>query len=192
MKQITRHTVYFILFSIIIISVSCKKQGNEDWGITNVYMPQAAMSDGGRTNNYPVPWSTANGTKNYVIDSVNNMVNIVLGVYRSGLQDKKSFSVEVAAKIDTTNKLITNGTVANAVILPSDVYTLPSTVTISKEQSEAIFYLKIDRKKLIDKYPAYSGKKLILAVGIVNPSNFLVNTSLSTTIIIIDSKLIIY
>jgi len=176
---------FFILFVLII---SCNKSDSDDFGFTNVYMPQAAMRDGGRTNNYQVPWSTTNGTKNYSVDSVANSINVVLGVYRAGIQDSNGFSVDVVTKNDTANLLISNGTLTNAVLLPADIYTLPASVTVPAGQRELTFYLKVDRKKLIEKYTAFSGKRLILAVGITNPSHYELNQSLSTTIIILDSK----
>ncbi|MCW3115911.1 MAG: hypothetical protein JWR18_4307 [Segetibacter sp.] len=188
MKQIKKSVTFSIFFFTVIIFVSCKKSSEPELGIPKIYMPQAAVRDGGSTNNYPVPWSTTNGTRNYVFDSVNNTIEILLGVYRPAVQNQNSFTVDVIKNVDTTNKLIANGTITNAVILPSDVYSLPATVTVAEGQSEAMFHLKIDRKILIDKYLSYSGKKLVLAVGIANPSKYELNKSLTTTIIIIDSK----
>lgn len=186
MKNIIKNIAYSIISLAILIFVSCEKSDNQkEWGISKIYMPQASILDGGITHDYPVPLNR--GSNNYILDSLKNTINIVLGVYRSGLENLKSYSVTVAADIDTTNQIITGGTITDAVLLPSDVYTLPTTVSVPDGQRQSIFYLIIDRAKLIEKYSSYKGKQLLLTVGISNASRYQLNQSLSKTVIIIDS-----
>lgn len=190
MKNIKRNITFSIILLSALIYMSCIKGDNQkEWGISKIYMPQASILDGGVTNNYPVPLNK--GINNYLLDTVKNTIDIDLGVYRSGLEALKSYSVKVAADTDTTNKIITGGTIANAVLLPADVYTLPTSVSVPDGQREAIFYLTIDRAKLIEKYSGYYGNNLLLTVGISNPSTYELNQSLSKTTIVIDSKVFI-
>jgi hypothetical protein len=177
---------YGIIFLTVLILFSCEKSDNQiKWGNSMIYMPQANILDGGFTHNYSVPLN--NDSDNYLLDTVKNTINIYLGVYRSGLAALNSYSVKVAADIDTTNQIIADGTIANAVLLPADVYTLPTDVSVPDGQRETTFYLTIDRAKLIANYSSYFDKKLLLTVGISNPSRYTLNQSLSKTTIIIDA-----
>lgn len=187
MKPI-KNIIYSVVVLSVFIFVSCEKDDSKiDWGIAKIYMPQASLVSGGLNNNYPVPLSSGPGVKNYTIDSsgTGNNINVILGVYRSGLQELKQYSVEVTVKNDTITQLITNSTLQNAVLLPADAYTLPATINVPDGERETTFNLSINRNKLLQD-PIYSGKKLALAVSITNPSMYELNTSLSTTIVIVS------
>jgi hypothetical protein len=178
-----KNIIYGIIALTVLILFSCEKSDNQiEWGNSMIYMPQACILDGGLTNNYPVP---LNDNTNYILDSAKNTIEVLLGVSRSGLEKLQGYTVKVEADIDTTNQII--GSISNAVLLPSDVYTLPTDVSVPDGQRESNFYLTIDRAKLIENYSDYKGKQLILTVGISNPSRYELNQSLSKTIIIIDS-----
>jgi hypothetical protein len=186
MKHIKRNIIFSVILLTALIYISCIKGDNQKaWGLSKIYMPQAAITNGGTSINYAVPLN--NGIRNYLIDTVKNTIDVDLGVYRSGLESLSSYSVKVAADIDTTNKVITGGTIANSVLLPSDVYTLPTDVLVPDGQREATFHLTIDRAKLIANYGSYYSKKLILTVRISNPSRYVLNQSLSKTVIVIDA-----
>ncbi len=191
MKYINKNINYCITILLLaLVYISCQKGDNQKgWGISNIYMPQASIKDGGITNNYAVPLN--NVVNNYLLDTVKNTIQIDLGVNCSGLVDFNSYSVKVAADVDTTNKIVAGGTIPNAVLLPSDVYTLPANVTVPEGQQQGIFHLTIDRAKLIANYSNYNNKKLILVVRISNPSKYVLNQSLSKTIIVIDAKIFI-
>lgn len=187
MKYVNTTIAGYLLIIIILIAASCKKNDlQKDWGDSKVFMPQASITDGGITNNYAVPLS--NVFNNYTNDTVKNIISINLGVYRSGLDDLKGFTVNVAADVDTTNQIIGTGTIPNAVLLPSDVYTLPGQVMVADGQRQSSFYLTIDRAKLIAKYSNYVGKKLLLTIRISNPTNYNLIPALSKTLLIIDAK----
>jgi len=166
---------------------SCKKNDiQKDWGESKVYMPQAAVTDGGLSNYYAVPLN--NIFNNYELDTIKNILDVDLGIALSGLGDLNSFSVNVAADVDTTNQIIESGSIDNAVLLPADVYTIPASVTVPGGQSITPFHLTIDRAKLIAKYSKYSNKKLLLTVRISDLSKYVLNQSLSKTVVIIDAK----
>jgi hypothetical protein len=55
-------------------------------------------------------------------------------------------------------------------------------------ESSAEFNLTINVQKLIDDYPELGGSRLLLAVGLDNPSEYRLNESLSTTVVIINAR----
>lgn len=175
----------FFLAVLSVLLFSCETDDNKiDWGNTKVYMPQAAILDGGLSNNYLVPLNNNPSTQNYSIDEDTNTLKIVLGVYRSGLQKLESFSVNVSADLAATTAALPD--ISRSVELPSDTYTLPSSVTVSDGQREAIFYLEIDLNKMQTSYPQLALNNLVLVVGISNPTKYELNEDISKTTIVID------
>lgn len=184
---------YNILFNILFFLVSsavltsCGEDDSEkEWGNTLVYMPQAAMLNGGLSNTYPVPFSDHMPTANYVIDEKTNKLRIVLGVYRSGLQKLESFSVNV--KVDTEATIAAASSTIRGVVLPQELYSLPQEVNVNDGEREKVFYLDIDLEKLTTDYSIYSKNKLVLVVGIGEPSKYELNEKLSKTTIVIDGS----
>lgn len=185
MKRINKNIAYSIMLLVATVFVSCEKGDyQKEWGLSKIYMPQASIKDGGNTHDYPVPLN--NGINNYILDTVKNTIDIPLGVYRSGLEVLQSYSVKFGVDVDSTNQTITAGSISQAVILPSDVYTIPADITVPDGKREATFYLTIDREKLIANYPQYYKKQLVLVVGISDPTKYELNQSLSKTTVIID------
>jgi hypothetical protein len=183
-----RKSIYQILFiASIFFIVSCEKDANEiEYGFPLVYMPQSTIFSGGLNNDYPVPGP--NTVKNYSVDSINKKVNITLGVYRAGLQKLEPFTVEVYANKDTLNSLMADSVYVNSAPLPDDVYSFPANVSVESGR-ETTFNLTLDKGKLNSNYAALKGKKLVIAIGIKNPSKFELNKALSTTIVLIDSTI---
>ena len=168
-----------------VFMFSCEEDDNKkEWGNTKVYMPQAAMLNGGLTNNnYPVPLNNNAATKNYKLDEANKILQVYLGVYRSGLQKLESYSVQVAADNAATASYVAGN--ANRIALPSDAYTLPDNATVPDGERETIFYLTVDLKKLGEDFLS---KNIVLIVGISNPSKYELNESLSKTTVIINGS----
>lgn len=183
MKAIFKIISVGALAAASVIFYSCDEPASEqEWGIAKVYMPQASLQSGSN-HNYVVPSGTNGFNKNYIID--NNSLNVVLGVYRSGLQPLEGFSVDIGTRADTVNQLLSDGVLADAILLPEDAYELPATISVPGGQREATFYLSINREKLQADHPEAAGMDLVLAVNIANPSRYELNQSLSTTIVII-------
>ena len=180
MKNKIKHIVLTIMLIIATLMTSCTKSDNEvEWGITKIYMPQAYTG----TAFYAVP----NG-KNYSIDTINNKINISLGVYRSKLQKLESFSVQVAIDNDTINELINNGLIAKTALMPSEIYTIPSSVVVPDGKRDMSFNLILDKDKLMafKNNPTNNGLSLALAVYISNPTKYELNIALSKTIVIVN------
>ncbi|TDO03444.1 DUF1735 domain-containing protein [Sunxiuqinia elliptica] len=189
MKYTLKYSTLIVCLLSLFLFIQCEEDDSaKDWGVVKVYMPQASILDGGVTNNYPVPLENNPLTQNYKLDTISNTLDITLGVYRSALKALEAYSVDVIVRPDTVAHLIETEEIKKAVLLPADVYSLPESVSVVDGQRETSFSLQIDVQKLTDNYPELGGMKLVLAVGITNPSKYELNQSLSTTIIIIDSR----
>jgi hypothetical protein len=184
MKKNIINTAIFFAATILFITTmnSCDKGYNDaSFGYNYIYMPQATVS-GGLNLNYLVPAGLDSATYNYQIDTINHKVNVYLGVLASGEQANAGFTVNVSANNDTTNQIISGGTFANAVLLPSTMYTLPSTVTVPAGKHSANFLLTIDATAL----QAYAGKTVLLTVQLSNPTRYMLNTVYNKTVVAIS------
>jgi hypothetical protein len=160
-----------------------------DYGIASIYMPQSMQSGNSASIVYNVPSGLDSATYNYVIDTPNNKVNIVLGVLRSGKAAGDAYSVTILTNPDTINAAIANGSLvgnpdpgAPIVLLPSSAYSLPATVAVSSGSNQATFWLSVDK----DQLKALSGKKAALAVYLTKPSRYQLSSVNSQTIVLID------
>ena len=190
MKHKFQYPGYIFLLLFILAVFSCRKQDDaqKEWGAPLIYMPQAAILNGGTNNQYPVPLFNNASTNNYTVDSAAGVLTIPLSVYRSGLQALNGYSVNIQAFPDTTNEIIAEAGIPDAVLLPADVYTLPENISVPSGKREAGFSLTIDLKKLIAEYPDYYFNKMVLEVGISDPSAYDLNMALSKTTVILDGK----
>lgn len=182
-KNIINTAVLFAATILLIMTMnSCDKgYNNASFGYNYIYMPQATVS-GGLNLNYPVPAGLDSATYNYKIDTVNHKVNVDLGVSVSGEQASTGFTVNVSVNNDTTNQIISGGSIANAVLMPGTMYSLPSSVTVPVGQHFATFNLSIDAVAL----KAYAGKMALLTVQLSNPTSYVLNTMYNKTVVIIN------
>ena len=172
-----------ILLLAIILTGCEKGDGEADYGYAYIYMPQANVS-GGLDNNYAVPAGGDENTYNFIIDTENQEVDIMLGALRSGKLPDEGFAVDIQARTDTTNTLIANGTIENGLLLPASVYSLPSSIEVPAGKYTKTFYLSVDASALMDE--AYTDKKLVLTVGITNPTQYPLLQKYANTVVIID------
>jgi hypothetical protein len=178
-----RFSFFIAAFLLAAVLNGCEKDassqafGND---ATQIYMPQATIAN----LMYAVPAGLDSATYNYKIDAVNNKVNIILGVTASGAHAPGNYTVNVVANTDTINQMITNGVLpaATTQVLPAGIYTLPQTVSVPAGQTAASFYLSIDETQL----KTYAGETLGLEVVLNNPSQYVLNTTINKTIILIN------
>ena len=173
----------FILASALFFS-SCEEDDNKkEWGYSLIYMPQASILNGGLVNNdYPVPLNNNAATKNYELDETGKILKIYLGVYRAGLEKLESYSVQIAVDAAATAAA---ATASNRVVLPEGSYTLPAQITVPKGEREANFLLTVDLNKLDE---SYATRRIVLVVGISNPTRYELNEDLSKTTVVIDGS----
>lgn len=182
MVKSTHMKHYFII--ILLFLLACQKE-RSSYGIPNIYMPQAVNATGGISANYVVPAGTDSSTYNYYIDTVTNALNITLGVARSSTTASDGFSVDIVTDPDTIALLQFNNILDNTTsLLSSQIYNLPTSISVPAGKSEGTFALSVNIDSL--KMPAYEGKKLALAVKLKSTGKYTITPSASTTIVIID------
>lgn len=181
MHSVKKYLVWMMVWVLSGAIIGCEKDASEEaFGKSVVYLPQAAYAN----LRYEVPMGKDSATKNYFVDASGEKVNIILGVLRSGMETPAAYSVEVKPLEDTVSKLITNGVFPSAthLVMPSTLYQLPSSVSVPAGSYGTAFYVSLNKAAL----KSYAGKKLLLAVGISNPSMYQLSPGLNKVIVIID------
>ena len=182
MRKIAYIIVGFIIF-LMGFSACDKGAGMDDYGFAYIYMPQATGS-GGLNNNYYVPSGNGEYTYNFKIDPAKNELQILLGVLRSGDLPNAAYSVDIIARTDTTGQIISAGLIENGMIFPSGMYSLPQKVDVAANESGTGFYMTVTADAL--KNDSYTDKKLVLTVGLANPSQFELSATNTSTVVILD------
>lgn len=178
-------SVLFLFFFLAFFN-SCKKADSEkDYGISKIYMPQAIFKSAGVDNNYPVPSGTDSSTFNYQVDTKANKIRVILGASLSG-PGRDAYSVEISANNDTVQHLLNTRLLDPAIyrVMPASMYTLPAKLDVPAGKKSGTFYLEMDIPQL--KSNDYAGKYLVLAVKLKGASKYELNSSLSTTIVVIN------
>ena len=178
--------IVFLAATVLFLAgfYACDKgAGTADYGFAYIYMPQATGS-GGLDNNYYVPSGEGAYTYNFKVDSVNNELQIMLGVLRSGDVPNSAYSVDIVALTDTTGQIISNGLVDNGIAFPTSMYSLPQQVSVTANESGASFYMTVPVEALKD--DNYTDKKLVLTVGLANPSKYELSSTNTSTVVILD------
>ena len=176
-----------LVFATCFIFVSCEEDDSKKtWGYAMIYMPQAAIQNGGIDNIYPVPFSTSPATQNYELDEENGLLHIYLGVYRSGLQPLEAFAVRIGVDDAATAAAVAE--IGRSIALPATSYTLPERVTVANGEREAMFELTVDLNYLEDNYEHIGLNSLVLVVGLSEPSKYELNPELAQTTIVIRGR----
>lgn len=172
-----RKTLITILSLCALGLASCSKgDGDLNYGLMKIYMPQA-MSGGGIDNIYNVP--SGGGTDTYNFVEEDESFDILMGVLRSGKEAGEAFTVDIITDAEETAK---QASALGGVVMGTDVYTLPSSVTIASGSNAQTFVLKLDKNSLSH----YAGKKLVLCVGIANPSRYELSENGTLTTVVVD------
>lgn len=175
-------SLFAVIMLLAVFINSCDKgYSNASFGYNYIYIPQATVS-GGVNLNYPVPKGYDTATYNYQLDSVNHKLNVYLGVSASGQKAGLGYTVNISANIDTTNQIISGGTIANAILLPDSIYTLPTSVTVPAGKNAGSFFLTINSTAL----KQFAGKMALLTVQLSNPTNYQLNTQLNKVVVVIN------
>ena len=173
----------------LLAVVSCADPAlDADYGDTLVYMPQAAHNIG-VDNNLNLSISA-----NAVTQNPDKRTGTTLGIYRSGTAEKEAFSVDLVIATDTLARAQAIAAEPDAadqysiyktgVLLDDGYYEpLPSKLTVPDGQRQAMTKLILHDAEILEDYPV--GQILILPVRIENPTKYTLNTSLSTTMVVI-------
>lgn len=165
--------------------LSCAKdEVLTDYGISKIYMPQATNQSGGINNNYMIPKGTDSSTYNYAVNTATQKVTVTLGVGLSGIS-RNGFAVDVKAYPDTVQQLLASKTLDSTTrLMPASMYSLPSRIDVQPGNMAQTFPLTLDINQL--RKSDYAGKKLAIAVGISNPSQYVINSAVAKTVVIVD------
>lgn len=179
-----------ILFALVssLLVFACKKPAKDEaFGFSLLYMPQAVLQSAGIGNNFVVTINQSNTTD----------TSIVVGLYRSGLEQLNAVSVDLGIDQDSLARTITLAQqpnapanlalYQNAKLLPQSYYTLPTKLSLTDGEREAYVLLKIN-KALLESDPDFGVKDLILPVRISNPTSYKLNPKLSLTMFIFRKK----
>lgn len=182
MKNILKYILTAIPLLVISISLSScyKKFADAPYPAQTVYMPAAA-------NGFYVVNSVAvpGQTYRYTVDPTAGKLYIPLAAYRSGLTNDGDLSINISAKTDTANTLISSGAITNTLPLPVTTYTIPSSVSIPGGAYLGQFALSIDLSFLL----ANPAKSYVVAVGI--STSQVKSTTRNTTVIIISPAFLV-
>jgi len=181
MKNKSMYGYMLVVCVVSMILSACDDK--PEWGITKIYIPQASVFDGGLTNQYPVPMPEAS-VNNYLIDE-DSTLYVRLGVNSPGQGALSSYDVDVYVDAEATAAAAAS--INRGVILPSELYTLPDKAVIEGGK-EGFFELNVDLKQLNKNYPQYNKNRLIVVVGIANPSQGELNEKLSRVTVIIEGS----
>ncbi|MBQ3245885.1 MAG: DUF1735 domain-containing protein [Bacteroidales bacterium] len=172
-----RKIIYTISALFVLALASCSKgDGDLNYGLTKIYMPQA-MAGGGITNIYNVPSGGGSDTYNFSEDDEN--YNVYLGVLRSGKEAGEGFSVEIVTDAAETSRQAKE---LEGYAMPSNVYTLPSSVSVEAGKNSASFSLTLNKAAL----KSHAGKKLVLCAGLANPSRYELSENGTLVTIVVD------
>lgn len=179
-----------ILFLLLTLVFAACEEADKDirWGYSKLYMPQAVAANGGLDNNFTVKINPDTPAD----------TSVVVGLYRSGLEELKSVSVDLEVYPDTLAAAIAQANVPfpkavyeiykTARLLPSEYYELPSKITLKDGMRETSVRLVIKKQKLIDDPFFMPGNRFVLPVRIANPTRYELNPALSLTMFIFEIK----
>jgi hypothetical protein len=187
MKHILSKSIPLLVFLALLLPACDKGDGNAEYGIPFLYMPQA-MSGGGMDNNYYVPSGDGEYTYNFKIDAGAKQLQVILGVLRSGLLSGSPYTVEVTARRDTALQIVQSGSIADAVLMPADIFTHPAQVSVSGDRNGETFYLSVSLDALAR--DEYAGKNLVIVIGIANPSHYELYAAKASTVVVVDADAI--
>ncbi len=181
--------ILLIVFTYNMSSCDYEEFRSTEYPASKLYMP-AAVRGIFTIDNVPqrVEWLPTPGyAYDFKIDKENNKFVVPLGVYRSGIERKGNIDVNIEVKNDTVNMLIESEEIPESTtILSVDQYNLPKSVIVKDGSELGEFNLEINLDYLL------SHPDEIFALGVGISSNELeVNTDISTTIIVIYTKLLV-
>jgi len=122
----------------------------------------------------------------YTLDKDANQFEIPLAVYRGGISNPNAATVSISIYSDTIAQMIAAENLPDTVqLLPADKYAMPASVNLAGGQTVAPFALDVDFDFLVQTSPA------LYALPVrIDCADQPCNPSLSTAIIVIDSRMV--
>lgn len=192
MKKENKNRISFLIaiIGILMMISSCeyKEIADADYPDQLIYLPAASYKpykiDAVPETRGSSP--TPGYAVRFLTDSVTRKLNVLLGVYRSGIDNKGSFEVNIDANTDTITSLIASGGLpAGTQLLPPTEYAMVSSVEMKEGEELAKFELSVSLDFLRTSSP---GGKFALGIGISSEERK-INPALGTAIVLIDTKI---
>lgn len=192
MIQLINRLGLTVLGLLILAISSCEYQSyaDADYPEQRIYMPAANYNpyEIVKASNKPGAHPTGGNRYRYIVDAERGKFIIPLGIYRAGIDNKGSFEVDISVNTDTITSLISSGSFEDpVVVLASERYTLPSSVTIVDGADFQGFNLEVDLGFLQEGYTNSPDEKYAIGVEISSTERS-ANPELNTTLIIIDTE----
>jgi len=188
MCKISNNYYKTLAFLLLIITASCEyvEYANAEYPDQIIYMPAANY------NPYEIEELNTKGvtptegnTYRYIIDNENNKFIIPLSIYRAGIDKTGEFEINIEAKSDSVQSLINSNKIdSTIIILPSDRYSLESSIIMNGGENLATFNFEVDLDFLQKNAP----DNTYAIEVVITCDERIVNTDLNTTIIIIPSE----
>lgn len=184
-KKIKYVFAVIVTISTMLLAGCQEGAGDADYGFGYIYIPQATFT--GLNNHFPVPGGAGVNTYNFKVDTLANgtpdKLQIILGVYRAGkISDAGGFTVNVDVLSAMTDEAVTE--IDDSLPLPQSMYSIPNKAGVEAGTNSVSFYLTVNVNQLTD--VNYAGKKLVLAVGISNPTSYELAEDNTSVVVVID------
>lgn len=181
-----RYATMFAVVAAMMGFYSCGQNYSlEDSAIVKVFMPQTVVNGGIVYNEYEVPVKNDPDTRRHIIDPESGELNVILGVKASG-NEIGGFQVNVSE--DSYYSQLMLSSVPHSILLPSDLISLPETVSVPSGDNEAVFYMSVDLERLKEEHSDWFNRKLLATVQISEPTAYELNESRSRTVVILDGR----
>lgn len=176
---------------LVWISISCeyREYADAEYIGQKIYMPAANYNvyEIREESKKPSVHPTEGNRSRYKIDETDDRFIIPLGVYRSGIDRRGSFDVDIEINNDTISDLMTLGTLdSNVLILPDEQFSLPEQISLADGDNFSGFDLEIDLKFLQEMNANSPDIKYAVGVEISSEARP-VTKELKTTMILIDT-----
>ncbi len=203
-KYFLRSTKFLLaLFTCSACFLACNKNNsyinNVVYPDQVIYLSQAAVATVGPGANgiYSITANIYGQAQRFSTDG--SKFIIPLGIIKSGISTKGTYTVAINANTDTVGKLLAAGKfnvpsdpAVTTELLPASAFTLPASVDITDGSTSADFSLPVDLNFLVNSFTATPKKRYAIGVTISNSGkSSLVKPSLSTVVILIDTRSVI-
>jgi PKD repeat protein len=197
MKKIIKNRMKLLiaLIGAIILMSSCEYDviRSADYPDQLIYMPAAVY------NNYminAVPAAigydpTPGYPTRFTTDTIARKFNVLLAAYRSGIDLKGAFIVDIAVNTDTISKLlrIPGKLPVGTLLLPADKYSIPSSTEMKDGAEIAKFDLSIDLDFLRANYLVPPAEQNFAIAVAISSTARKTNPKYATTIIVLNTKI---
>lgn len=133
-----------------------------------------------------VPVTVTAGAVSGTMERDNEKVTLHVGLKLSAPANK-AFQINLTINSDTIKTLIANNTLQNTVLLPSTMVKLPNVAEVSYGVDSVFFPVQVTMTAL----EQYYGKKVAVAVSLIDPTKGNQLSSQRTSIIVLDTKSIV-